>query len=51
MNTEQLYQYLIDNNLRFASLDEAGYYVQFINENGEGASTWVTDQESEDQDA
>lgn len=45
MTTEQLYQYLIDNNLRFASLDEPGYFVQFINENGERTNTWVTDGE------
>ena len=47
MNTEQLYQYLIDNNLRFASLEESGWYIVYVNEDGNRTYTWVTDKASE----
>ncbi len=54
MSTGQLYQFMIENDLKFTEPGKPGWYLDFINEDGQETKTYVTFSwfpECEDQNA
>ena len=43
MNHEELVQHLEEQGLRIAGYDVPGWYVRYINEEGQSDTVWVTD--------